>query len=124
MNDQPSITLSFEVYVELLKLMESMPEDMIIDQLFNEIERASLVPADQLPHDVVTMNSWVSFTVESTKKTFFYRLVYPKGIDGSENQLSVFSPVGAALIGLKKGQRIYWPISKDKETWIIVNEVS
>lgn len=124
MNEHPPITLTFDVYVALSKLLESRPDDKIADQLFNEIDRATLVPEEHLPANVVSINSRVSFTVQSTGKSFTYKLVYPRDLDGSENQLSILSPVGAALIGLQQGQKIYWPISPEKETWIVVCEVS
>jgi len=124
MNKLPPIQLTFDVYVAISKLLESAPDDKITDHLFNEIDRATLVPDAHLPNNIVSINSTVTFTVQSTGKSFTYRLVYPQDLDNSENQLSILSPVGAALIGMQQGQAIYWPISPDKETWIVVCDVN
>jgi len=36
------------------------------------------------------------------------RLVYPREADISNNRLSVLTPVGAALIGVRVGESITW----------------
>ncbi len=121
----PKLTLSFDVYTKLSKLIDSARDNDIADQLLEEIERANLVPAAKLPKEVVTMGSKVTFTVESTGKQFTHTLAYPDEMKDKDaaGKLSIFSPVGSAIIGLKKGQSIQWPISQGKMTTIVVDDV-
>ncbi len=121
---KPKITLTKEVYERLSKLIDSVPQDMITDQLIDEIERAKIVSTKKLPDNVVTMHSRVTFTVQSTGKTFTYSLVYPTELDSTADKLSVLSPIGSAIIGLQQGQEIDWPISKTQRTTVKVDSVS
>lgn len=124
MATKPKIILAKDVYEKLSKLIDSVPEDAITDQLVDELERAKLVAAQKLPDDVVTMHSQVTFTVQSTGKTFTYTLVYPTELDNTADKLSVLSPIGSAIIGLQKGQEIDWPISKAQRTTVKVESVA
>lgn len=128
MKQKPAISISREDYLALWRLIESGQEDFITEQLAEELERADIVPAEKFPRNVVAVGSTVTFTVESTGKTFAYQLVYPAELDNSGNKLSVLSPVGSAIIGLKEGQHIDWIINRDQKnlehkTVIHVNKV-
>jgi regulator of nucleoside diphosphate kinase len=37
-------------------------------------------------------------------------LVYPRDADGSAHKVSVLAPVGSALLGLRVGETIDWPM--------------
>ncbi|MBU2886692.1 nucleoside diphosphate kinase regulator [Gilvimarinus agarilyticus] len=123
MAKKPKLVISKVVYQTLSTLLDSMPEDMITEQLLDELERARLVVDDKLPHDIVTMHSLVTFTVQSTGKTFTYTLVYPQELNDTSNQLSILSPVGSAIIGLQAGSKIDWAISPSNQTTIFVEKV-
>ena len=93
----------------LQALLDTLPEDSPgKDDLQKELDRAEVVPPQQIPDDVVTMNSKVLFSVDSGGE-FCLTLVYPKDIDGSADRISVLAPVGSALLGLSTGERIEWP---------------
>lgn len=119
----PTIVLAEDVHRELSRLIERVPEDMITDQLAYELERATLVAPDELPKHVVTMHSTVTFSVESTGKTFTYTLVYPAELNDTDRQLSILSPVGSAIIGLQQGASIDWRIAPTKQTTISVDAI-
>jgi|SRR5690554_6464671 len=118
------ITLTREIYNSLSALIDSTPESTITEQLLDELERAKIVSPQKLPDNVVTMNSKVTFTVESTKKTFTYELVYPSELDNSETKLSILSPIGSALIGMQEGAQIVWPITPNQKTTVQVDKVT
>ncbi|WP_049722152.1 nucleoside diphosphate kinase regulator [Gilvimarinus polysaccharolyticus] len=123
MGAKPKITLTRDIYNTLSALIDSLPEDTITEQLLDELERAKIVSPQKLPANVVTMNSTVTFTVQSTQKTFTYQLVYPSELDNTKDKLSILSPVGSALIGLQEGTEIVWPISTSHETTVHVDQV-
>lgn len=123
MAKKPTIILAEDVYQRLSRLLENVPEDTITDQLLDELDRAKVVADDKVPDNVVTMHSQVTFRVQSTGKTFTYTLVYPTELEDTERQLSVMSPVGSAIIGLKEGSEIDWEISPDRQTTICVEKV-
>jgi regulator of nucleoside diphosphate kinase len=77
--------------------------------LLDEIERAKTVPAARLPRDVVTMHSHVTFLDRSTGERHAVQLVYPGEADFAQHRVSVLTPIGAALIGMRPGNAIDWP---------------
>ena len=77
--------------------------------LLEELARAEYCAPDRLPADVVTMQSEVAFRDEDSGEEHRVRLVYPRDADMERGRVSVLTPVGAALIGLRRGSAIDWP---------------
>ena len=77
--------------------------------LLEELARAEYCAPDRLPPDVVTMQSEVAFRDEDSGEEHRVRLVYPRDADMEQGRVSVLTPVGAALIGLRRGSAIDWP---------------
>lgn len=77
--------------------------------LLGEIERASVHARSAIPGDVVTMGSMVEFIDEASGADRTVELVYPRQADISAGRVSILTPVGAGLIGLRPGQSILWP---------------
>jgi regulator of nucleoside diphosphate kinase len=96
----------------------------VAERLEAELLRAEVRPAGEIPADVVTMNSEVVCVDESTGAERRLRLVYPQQLDGSAGQVSVLAPVGAALLGLSRGQSIEWTLPGDRTTRLRVTEVT
>lgn len=80
------------------------------EQLEGELARAKVVPRDQIPKDIVTMNSRVRFEDEKTGERREVTLVYPREADIDSGRISVLVPVGTALLGLRVGQSIDWTL--------------
>ncbi|MEN9926524.1 MAG: hypothetical protein RL268_2650 [Pseudomonadota bacterium] len=76
--------------------------------LLKEIDRARVVKDGALPADVVGMGSRVRFRDESTGTERTVRLVYPHEADIAAGKVSILTPIGAGLIGLREGQSIRW----------------
>lgn len=81
------------------------------DDLHYELDRARIVPAAKLPHDVVRMGSSVTYRPDTGAERTV-TLVYPAHADISSGRVSILTPVGTALIGLRAGQSITW-MSRD-----------
>jgi regulator of nucleoside diphosphate kinase len=107
----PKIILSSLDAERLEALLESLPDNAFPAKaaLEEELARAEVVPPEQVPPNVVTMNSTVRFRVESSGEEFSLTLVYPKDVDSSGGTISVLAPVGSALLGLSQGDEIEWP---------------
>lgn len=76
------------------------------EELLLELDRARVVADEAVPRDVVRMGSLVEFESEGDRKCV--TLVFPSDADIAAGKVSVLTPVGAALIGLSKGQSIAW----------------
>lgn len=95
----------------------------IADALNAELDRAQMCRPEEMPHDVVTMNSRVKFRNLSDGEVRVRTLVYPAKMTDSNTQLSVMAPVGAALLGLRVGDTIHWELPGGTATHLEVLEL-
>lgn len=85
--------------------LDHTPE--LSDQLLHELDRARVVADSAVPADVARMGSTIRYrTGEGQEQEV--TLVYPADADISAGKISVMTPVGTALIGLRQGQSITW----------------
>ena len=97
----------------LIKLIEDAKyKDFKTDQYLRvleaEIDKAKVIEDKAMPKDVITMNSRVLLSMEGTEEEF--TLVYPKDADVKNNKISVFSPIGTAILGYREGSSIEWKV--------------
>jgi len=95
----------------------------VADMLNSELDRAEMCSPEDMPADVVSMNSRVKFRDLSSQEEFVRTLVYPANLTDSDNQLSVMAPVGAALLGLRVGDTINWELPNGNKTHLEVLEL-
>lgn len=86
--------------------MGRMPD--LAGYLSDELDRAQVVRAGRSAFGFVRMGSEVEFRDDTTGKVQAVSLVYPGEADIGQGRISVLTPVGAALLGLSKGQSIDW----------------
>jgi regulator of nucleoside diphosphate kinase len=82
----------------------------LAEQLEQELARAEVTSSQDVPPDVVTMNSTVVYEDAETGSRRVVTLCYPKEARSDEGRISVLAPIGSALIGLSVGQSIAWPM--------------
>ncbi len=83
-----------------------------IYNLLKEIERGKCYAPEQVPPQVVTMNSIVRIRYIDTNRTVDIQIVYPEQADIKQGKLSIFAPIAAALLGYQKGDTIEWEVPK------------
>lgn len=122
---RPEITVSTADLDRLEGLLGELragaPE--IADGLRAELDRARIVEPEEMPADVVTMNSTVRFADEESGKEFERTLCYPEEATGGADKVSILAPLGSALLGLSVGQRIDWPVPGGRMAHIRILEV-
>jgi regulator of nucleoside diphosphate kinase len=84
--------------------LETVPDTA--EELLSELDRARVVADESVPRDVVRMGSIVEFRSDNDHKRV--TLVFPPEADIASGKISVLTPVGAALVGLAKGESITW----------------
>jgi len=77
--------------------------------LMGELDRAVIVAPQEVPADVVTMNSRVELIDVETDEAMEVSLVFPDDTDSVEGAVSILAPVGTAIIGYGEGDTIEWP---------------
>lgn len=111
---QPQLIVTKRDYQRLTSLIEGVDSDNA-EMLWDELDRAQVLgDQDQVPGDVVTMNSTVRMRDERNGTEREIRIVYPHQSDISEGKVSILAPVGMALLGLRAGQEIEWPVPSGK----------
>lgn len=126
MTTRPRIIISTQDADRLERLLEELPQEALSgrEELEEELARAEVVPPEEVPPTVVTMNSRVRFHVESSDEEFSLTLVYPKDADGTGETLSILAPVGSALLGLSEGDEIEWPGPGGKTLHVRIKEIT
>jgi regulator of nucleoside diphosphate kinase len=107
---RPNITVSSLDIGRLEALLDELPsaQRSADFDLIDELGRADIVDPEEVPPNVVTMNSTVRFAIDRPPQEFCMTLAYPKDVASGEDRLSVLSPIGSALIGLSVGDTIEW----------------
>jgi regulator of nucleoside diphosphate kinase len=110
--------------LELIDGLRSTPKSakMDLDLLEKELHRAILCDPQNIPKDVITMNSKVSFTDTESGEKMTYTLVFPSSANISDFKLSILAPLGIALLGYRKGDIIEWVVPSGVKT-IRVDEI-
>jgi len=126
MNTRPEITVSSLDVYRLYNLLDALPANSFagMDALIGELSRARVLAPSVIPPTVVTMNSTVRFVIEPSRRTQELTLVYPEDVDPGKNTISIFTPLGSALLGLSPGDRIEWPQPGGKPLKIRVKEIT
>jgi len=88
--------------------------------LKEELKKAILVKAEELPADVVRLNSKVTVQEGTGDRLIELTLVVPEKANIKERRISVFAPLGTALIGFRQGEKIKWRVPAGNKTFTIV----
>lgn len=106
---RPPITLTAGDYERLSQLARAAAARMpdVAAVLSEELARARVL-AEGRPDQVVGMGSEVEFRDDTTGNVRTVTLVYPDEADISQRKISVLTPIGTALIGLRAGDSITW----------------
>jgi regulator of nucleoside diphosphate kinase len=97
----------FEVQRSLLKLSE-------------ELKSAHIVDKEDVPDDVIRLNSKVTVVSDSGWERTL-QVVVPMEKDLNLNKISILAPMGAALIGYSKNDTITWDFPSGTQQLKITN---
>ena len=81
-----------------------------LEALAEELAKSEVVSSEDIPPDVVTMNSKVLLRDMETSEEMTYILVFPKDADVDAGAISILAPIGTAILGYAKGDVIDWPV--------------
>lgn len=109
----------------LLKLTNSVRLDRrfapeLVASLEGELARATIVSPEELPPDVVAMNSTVWFRDLDDDEVECFTLVHPYDADVNNDRISVLAPIGMALLGFRVGDIVEWSVPQGKRRLEIV----
>jgi regulator of nucleoside diphosphate kinase len=85
-----------------------------LEKLRGELNRAQIVPPQQIPGDVITMHSQVVLRDLDNGEDETYTLVYPEQANTAEGKISVLAPIGTAMLGYRIGDVFEWEVPSGK----------
>lgn len=111
---RPPLLLS-RLDVERIEALLELPisNSLNTSALQDELGRAEILAPADMPGDVITMNSTAQVRLEDSvlgDHEHELTLVYPRDANGSADRVSILAPVGSALLGLRVGDAIDWPM--------------
>jgi regulator of nucleoside diphosphate kinase len=78
------------------------------EDLAREMERGREVRPQEIPPDVVTMNSSVRVTDVESGASDVCTIVFPPDADYEKGKISILAPLGTALLGYRVGDVVDW----------------
>jgi regulator of nucleoside diphosphate kinase len=81
-----------------------------LKELEAELNRGTVVAPQEVPGDVVTMNSKARLIDLDTGEEMVYTLVFPGDADIEQNKISVLAPIGTAMLGYRVGDTFEWQV--------------
>lgn len=91
----------------MLTAISDAPDLEPLRALDRELDRAQAVRPEEIPPDVVTMNSKLRMTDLSSGEERIVTLVYPDQANDAD-RISILSALGTALLGYRVGDEIRW----------------
>jgi transcription elongation GreA/GreB family factor len=113
--DLPHITIATDDYNRLMSLAAMDPHRRGPRRQFLlcELRRAALCHPDALPDDVVSTNAKVTYRLNGGGRLMAHVLIHPQDLLWPGAELSVTTPLGIALLGLRVGDRMPFRTGRD-----------
>ena len=93
------------------------------DELSELIDAAELVRPQEIGADIVTMYSKLRVADPATGQERTITLCYPEDADAAQGMISVLSPLGTSLLGLRVGETAEWQGADGKPSQLVVRAI-
>lgn len=107
-----------------LKMLKQFIENQSVNDettLAYELKRAKVVKDDKLPEDVIRLGSRVSVKELASGREMSFVIVMPAEADMKSQKISILTPMGTALIGLKNGNIVEWKMPAGMRKFEIID---
>lgn len=121
---QNPVVMTEEDYNLIKPIVDTLPDAGESMSLAHEINRAVIVKKDAFPANTVRLNSKVAVLDLGTDRVIEFKLVMPEKADMKLNKVSVITPIGAALIGFRKGEEVQWKVPAGLKRFRILDVVN
>lgn len=117
-------TLDFELLMGCIRALECRHTTKFdeVQVLKRKISLAQKVKPQDVPRDIVTMNSFVELQRNNAETSFTIKLVFPEYENIKENRISILSALGVAIISEKVGTEVVYHTWKN-ENHIMITDV-
>jgi transcription elongation GreA/GreB family factor len=88
--------------------------------LLSKMEQAELLAEPDFPWEVIRLNSKVIIRDKVARLNYTYTVVMPEHADHRKCKVSLFSPIGSALFGFRRGEDTYWQTANGRRYFTIM----
>ncbi|WP_083444951.1 GreA/GreB family elongation factor [Pseudorhodobacter aquimaris] len=93
---------------------------VLADRMLEELGHARSIKPNDMPKDIVSIGSTVTYRDEAAGKIQTVTLVYPEHANPMDQRVSIMTPVGVALLGLSVGAAFYCDTGCDQRRLLTV----
>lgn len=104
-----------EEYIDVAKRAGRHGRDRLA-RLEDELDYCCIISPQEVPPNVITLNSKVRFRDVATGQEIIATLVFPYNANLAEGRISVTSPIGTAILGYAVGDVIEWRVLAGTKT--------
>ena len=122
-NQKNQVILGEDDFRQLNQFAENFPGNTNEMSLSYELGRAVVVENDQVPAGSIRLNSLVKVRELTSNKEMEFSIVMPAFADFKQKKISVLTPMGAALIGLSKGETVEWKMPAGMKKFKILDVI-
>ena len=113
-NMEKTMYITLNDYQKIITLSElpalQRKDPVIADRLLKELRVAKRFPQDKISKNIITMNSRVLLKELKSGRVTEITIVYPQDADIRLKKVSLFSPIGVALLGCTEGDIASWRV--------------
>ena len=81
-----------------------------LTRLQSELDHARVVEPEEIPGDVITMNSKARLRDLDDQEEMTFTLVFPEHASIDHDRISVVAPIGTAMLGQREGDEFEWEV--------------
>ncbi len=98
--------LRLKELLDVAQMFNTGKHQSSLEHLTKALNEGKIVNSDEVPDDVITMNSKLQLTNMENGETNIIRLVFPSDITSSDDAVSILTPLGSVLLGQWKNSTV------------------
>lgn len=102
----------------------TLAHKMALEKLKHKIEDAIIVEENEMPLDIIRLNSCLKIKCLRNSSVMPLQIVIPMDENLSKQKFSILSPLPVSLLGYSKGDIVNLSFSKDNEEPYSIEEVT
>jgi regulator of nucleoside diphosphate kinase len=115
MNNETEIIVTASDFAELSSVITSAGKVSLrakweLRLLENELRRARIVTPEEVPSDVITINTRAELLDLETGERMEFTRVLPADANINDGKISVLAPLGTAMLGYRVGDEFVWHV--------------
>ena len=96
------------------------PQKVYASELLENLADAEVLSREEFPDDMIRLYSRVTLRDKIARHNYVYTIVLPEEADHRKGKVSVLAPIGASLLGYRKGEDVSWQMHSGKRYFTVM----